>query len=115
MNELAKKNIDVTPRNPQNAFKFDISEKTLNMIARAIAKKIARQVSSLLSGDQKNNTRLLLAEKKSEELEKKVSLLEEQNKKLKLLLVESNKNLNSYKPTFFGLYRFVRRKTKKRK
>lgn len=115
VNELAKKNIDVTPPNPQNAFKFDISEKTLNMIARAIAKKIARQVSSLLSGDQKNNTRLLLAEKKSEELEKKVSLLEEQNKKLKLLLVESNKNLNSYKPTFFGLYRFVRRKTKKRK
>lgn len=115
VNELAKRNIDVTPPKPENAFKFDISEKTLNMIARAIAKKIAKQVSMVLSTDQKNNTKLIQAEKKSQMLEQKVNSLEEQNKKLKLLLAQSNKNLNSYKPTFFGLYRFVRKKSEKRK
>ena len=115
VNELAKRNIDVTPPKPENAFKFDISEKTLNMIARAIAKKIAKQVSMVLSTDQKNNTKLIQAEKKSQMLEQKVNSLEEQNKKLKLLLAQSNKNLNSYKPTFFGLYRFVNRKPEKRK
>lgn len=115
VNELAKRNIDVTPPKPENAFKFDISEKTLNMIARAIAKKIAKQVSMVLSTDQKNNTKLIQAEKKSQILEQKVNSLEEQNKKLKLLLAQSNKNLNSYKPTFFGLYRFVKRKPEKRK
>lgn len=115
VNELAKRNIDVTPPKPENAFKFDISEKTLNMIARAIAKKIAKQVSMVLSTDQKNNTKLIQAEKKSQMLEQKVNTLEEQNKKLKLLLAQSNKNLNSYKPTFFGLYRFVKRKPEKRK
>ncbi len=115
VNELAKKNIDLTPPKPENAFKFDISEKTLNMIARAIAKKIAKQVSTVLSNDERNSTKLIQAQQKSQMLEEKVASLEEQNKKLKLLLVESNKNLNSYKPTFFGFYRFVRNKTKKRK
>ena len=114
VSELAKKNIDLSLQKPENAFKFDISEKTLNMIARAIAKKIAKQVSAVLSNNDGINTKLIQAEKKSEILEQKIATLEEQNKKLKLLLVESNKNLNSYKPTFFGLYRFVRRKTKKR-
>lgn len=112
VNELAKKNIDVTPPKQENAFKFDISEKTLNMIARAIAKKIAKQVSTVLSSGEKNNAKLLQIEKKSQLLEQKVATLEEQNKKLKLLLAESNKNLNSYKPTFFGFYRFVKRKKK---
>lgn len=115
VSELAKKNIDLSLQKPENAFKFDISEKTLNMIARAIAKKIAKQVSMVLSTDQKNNTKLIQAEKKSQMLEQKVNSLEEQNKKLKLLLAQSNKNLNSYKPTFFGLYRFVRKKPEKRK
>ena len=114
VNELAKKNIDVTPPKTDNAFKFDISEKTLNMIARAIAKKIAKQVSAVLSNDERNSVKLVQAEQKSKILEEQVATLEEQNKKLKLLLVESNKNLNSYKPTFFGLYRFVRKKNKKR-
>lgn len=114
VNELAKKNVDLTPK-IENAFKLDISEKTLNMIARAIAKKIARQVSLIFSADAKNNTKLALIEKKNQELEEKLSALELQNKKLKLLLVESNKNLNSYKPTFFGLYKFVRNKNAKKK
>ena len=115
VNELAKKNIDLSMQKPENAFKFDISEKTLNMIARAIAKKIAKQVSAVLSNNDGNNVKLIQAEKRSQALEQKIATLEEQNKKLKLLLVESNKNLNSYKPTFFGFYRFVRNKTKKRK
>ncbi len=113
VNELAKKNIDVTPPKQENAFKFDISEKTLNMIARAIAKKIAKQVSAVLSNEDRNSTKLIQAEKKSQILEQKITTLEEQNRKLKLLLAESNKNLNSYKPTFFGFYRFVRKKAKK--
>ena len=33
--------------------------------------------------------------------------LEDQNKKLRLLLAESNKNLNWYKPSVFGLYKKV--------
>ena len=115
-NELAKRNTDINPPVRENTFKFDISEKTLNMIARAIAKKIAKQVAMLVSFDERsNNTKLLQAEKKSQMLEQRISTLEEQNRKLKLLLVESNKNLNSYKPTFFGLYKFVRKKTKKRR
>ena len=115
VSELAKRNVDVTPPKNENAFKFDISEKTLNMIARAIAKKIAKQVSLAISTDRKNDEKLLQAEKNSLALEQKVNSLEEQNRKLKLLLAESNKNLNSYQPTFFGLYRFVRNKSGKRK
>lgn len=115
VSELAKRNVDVTPPKNENAFKFDISEKTLNMIARAIAKKITKQVSLAISTDRKNDERLMQAEKNSLALEQKVNSLEEQNRKLKLLLAESNKNLNSYQPTFFGLYKFVRNKSGKRK
>lgn len=112
--ELSKKSLIMSEPKQENAFKFDISEKTLNMIARTIAKKIAKQVSSILSGEQSNNAKLLEVQSKYSELEARANLLEEQNKKLKLLLTESNKNLNSYRPTFFGLYRFVRKKNKKR-
>lgn len=112
--EIARNNLSVLEAKRDNAFKFDISEKTLNMIARTIAKKIAKQVSVLLTGEKGNNAKLLEYQSKYSELEVRAKLLEEQNKKLKLLLAESNKNLNSYKPTFFGLYRFVRKKNKKR-
>ena len=44
---------------------------------------------------------------KNEKLEQRAKELEEQNKKLRLLLAESNKNLNSYKPSMFGLYKKV--------
>lgn len=112
--ELAKKNVDLTPK-VENAFKLDVSEKTLNMIARAIAKKIARQVSSIFSSESKNNPQLIQAQQRNKTLEKKVDMLEEENKKLKLLLVESNRNLSSYKPTFFGFYKFVKRKPNKKR
>ena len=114
MAEMARKNKNFVPTaQAENAFKLDISEKTLNMIARSIAKKIARQVGAFLANDTKNNVKLAQAEQKAKMLEEKIALLENQNKKLKLLLVESNKNLNAYKPTFFGLYKFVTKKTGK--
>lgn len=112
--EIAKKNLSLLEPKHENAFKFDVSEKTLNMIARTVAKKIAKQVSSILLGEKNNNAKLLEVQSKYNELELRANLLEEQNKKLKLLLAESNKNLNSYRPTIFGLYRFVRKKSKKR-
>ena len=112
--EIARNNLSVLEAKRDNAFKFDISEKTLNMIARTVAKKIAKQVSSILLGEKNNNAKLLEVQSKYNELESRANLLEEQNKKLKLLLAESNKNLNSYRPTIFGLYRFVRKKSKKR-
>jgi enoyl-CoA hydratase/carnithine racemase len=41
VSELSKKNVDLTPKG--NEFKLDISERTLNMIARSMAKKIAKK------------------------------------------------------------------------
>ena len=51
--KLLPADIDLTELavNPNNSFKLDISEKTLNMVARAISKKIVRQVNHLFSGD----------------------------------------------------------------
>ena len=111
--ELAKKNVDLTPK-VENAFKLDVSEKTLNMVARAIAKKIARQVSSIFSADQQNNAQVAQIQEKNKSLQNRLNLLEEENKKLKLLLVESNRNLSSYKPTVFGFYKYVKKKPGKK-
>ncbi len=111
MSEFARRSPDGMPQAPaQNAageFKLDISERTLSMIARSMAKKIAKHVNSLCSADMKNSQQVAQIEQKNEELEKKNRELEEQNKKLRLLLAESNKNLNSYKPSVFGLYKKV--------
>lgn len=104
VSELTKKNVDLTPR---NEFKFDISERTLNMIARSMAKKIAKHVSSICSQDAKSQAKLEDVEEENKRLEQKNRNLEEQNRKLRLLLAESNKNLNSYKPSIFGLYKKV--------
>ncbi len=102
VSELAKKNVDLTPK---NGFKLDISERTLNMLARTMAKKIAKHVSLMCSQDAKAQAKLAGLEEQNKKLEQKARTLEEQNKKLKLLLAESNKNLNSYKPSIFGLYK----------
>ena len=104
VSELSKKNVDLTPK---NEFKLDISERTLNMIARTMAKKIAKHVSSICSQDAKSGAKLAEIEEEKKKLEKRARELEEQNKKLRLLLAESNRNLNSYKPSFFGLYKKV--------
>ena len=86
---------------------FDISERTLSMIARSMAKKIAKHVSAICSQDAKAQAKLETMEEQNKKLEQKARSLEEQNKKLRLLLAESNKNLNSYKPSIFGLYKKV--------
>ena len=104
VSELTKKNVDLTPK---NEFKLDISERTLNMIARSMAKKIAKHVSAICSQDAKSQAKLEDLEEENKRLEQKARHLEEQNKKLRLLLAESNKNLNSYKPSVFGLYKKV--------
>ena len=106
VSELSKKNMDLTPKS--NEFKLDISEKTLNMVARAVAKKIAKHVSQICMQDARSGAKLNEVEEKNKKLEKKLKELDEQNKKLRLLLVESNKNLNSYKPSILGLYKKVK-------
>ena len=105
VSELSKKNLDLTPKG--NEFKLDISERTLNMIARSMAKKIAQHVNKIFSGDIKSSEKLQEIEEKNKKLEQRAKELEDQNKKLRLLLAESNKNLNSYKPSMFGLYKKV--------
>ena len=52
VSELMKKNVDLNPRS--NEFKLDISERTLNMIARTMAKKIAKHVNTIFSADAKS-------------------------------------------------------------
>ena len=105
VSELVKKNVDLNPKS--NEFKLDISERTLNMIARTMAKKIAKYVNTIFSADAKNATQLENVKEENKKLAQRTKELEEQNRKLKLLLAESNKNLNSYKPSIFGLYKKV--------
>ena len=105
VSELSKKNFDMTPKS--NEFKLDISEKTIGMVARTMAKKIAKHVTSLCSQNAANPAQLAELQEENKRLEQKTKDLEDQNKKLRLLLAESNKNLNSYKPSLFGFYRKV--------
>lgn len=105
VSELSKKNVDLTPKSGE--FKLDISERTLNMIARTMAKKIANHVSKLCANGALTSTQLTEALEENKKLEQKTKDLEEQNKKLRLLLAESNRNLNSYRPSIFGLYKKV--------
>lgn len=108
MSEFAKKQDEIQQLQQQNnEFKLDISERTINMIARTMARKIAKHVSTICSADAKNNAQYEIVKEENQKLEQKNRDLEAQNKKLKLLLAESNKNLNSYKPLFFGFYRKV--------
>ncbi len=104
LSQMAKNNPELAPK---NEFKLDISERTLNMIAKALAKKIAKHVSSMFGAEAKSIARFDELKEKNKFLEQKVQTLEEQNKKLRMLLTESNRNLNSYKPGLFGLYKKV--------
>lgn len=106
LSEMAKKNMDITPPS-NNEFKLDISEKTINMVARTLAKKIAKHVNALCSQDMVASEKLNILKEHNQKLEKRAKELEDQNKKLRLLLTESNKNLNSYQPSFFGFYRKI--------
>ena len=107
VSELSKKNFDVTPKG--NEFKLDISEKTINMVARSMAKKIAAHVSKIFANNNNgaNSAQLAKIQEENKKLEQKTKDLEDQIKKLRMLLAESNKNLNSYKPSIFGLYKKV--------
>ena len=109
MSELSKNNMDVSSQKQlnNNEFKLDISERTLNMIARTMAKKIAKYVGSIMAADAKQSSKAVRFEEENKRLIQKTRELEEQNRKLRLLLAESNKNLNSYKPSIFGLYKKV--------
>ena len=105
VSELSKKNVEKKKKN--NEFKLDISERTLNMIARSMAKKIAKHVNQIFADDLNFSAKIKEIEQKNKKLEQRALELEDQNKKLRLLLTESNKNLNSYKPSIFGLYKKV--------
>lgn len=109
VDEFAKQHgITQTPPPPSNnEFKLDISERTINMIAKTLAKKIAKHISSIYSTDAKAMVQLEEVKQENKRLEQKTKDLENQNRKLRLLLAESNKNLNSYKPSIFGLYKKV--------
>ena len=80
---------------------------TLLRINKTNEKKIAKQVNQIYAADAKASEQLVEVEEQCKLLEEKTKDLEDQNRKLRLLLAESNKNLNSYKPTFFGFYRKV--------
>ena len=105
VSELSKKNVDLTPKSGE--FKLDISERTLNMIARTMAKKIANHVSKLCANGALTSGQLQQVQEENKKLEQKTKDLEDQNKKLRLLLAESNRNLNCYRPSIFGLYKKV--------
>ncbi len=116
MSEFSKNGgVDTAPQRIQsgNEFKLDISERTLNMIARTMAKKIAKYVGSIMAQDAKQSSKVAEFEEENRRLTQKARELEEQNRKLRLLLAESNKNLNSYKPSIFGLYKKVDPNAKK--
>lgn len=103
--EIVKQTADVAP---QNAFKLDISNRTLDLIAKSIAKKIAVKLNEYYKlNSAKQDTKLQLFRERTIELKERNQALAEENKKLKNLLLESNKHLSSFKPTIFGLFKFV--------
>lgn len=106
----------VAPQAPlpvENAFKLDISENTLNMIARSIAKKIAKQVDMIYSTDSDKMQKITLYEEQNQQLSAKLDEAEKENQRLRLLLNQANHNLNLYKPTAFGLYKFTGKERKR--
>ena len=108
LREIVKQTADVVP---QNAFKLDISQGTLDMIAKTIAKKIAIKLNSYYKlNSSKQNAKLQLFRTRTIELKEKNQMLADENRRLKARLHESNSELNSYKRTIFGLYKFEGRK-----
>ena len=109
--EIVKQTTDIAP---QNAFKLDISHGTLDMIAKSIAKKIAAKLNSYYKlNSSKQNAKLQLFRERTIELKEKNQILADENKKLRILLAETNRNLNSYKPTIFGLFKFTGKKRRR--
>lgn len=90
--------------NPMGEFNTVASERTINIIAKTMAKKIAKYVGQICLQDAKTATKGNELEEQNKILINKIKGLEEQNKKLRLLLTETTRNLDSYKPLFFDLY-----------
>lgn len=90
-----------------NNLKLDISEKTLDAVAKEISKKIVRQVNHLFSGDNLKDGNLTLFIEENKRLTLKLKMLEDENELLKKRLDEEKSN---YKPSFFGLYKYVGKK-----
>ena len=109
ISELQRKNADFNPNNlPQgNEFKLDISERTISMIARTMAKKIAKNINQIFTAEAKNLPELENLKEENKKLGQRTKELEEQNKKLRLLLSENKKYLSSFKPSIFGLYKKI--------
>lgn len=87
-----------------NSFKLDISEKTLNMIARVISKKIAKQVNNMLSPDNLKDSNLTLFIEENKRLSARVKILEDENEYLRRDLRDIKE---SYTPSWFGLYKYT--------
>ncbi len=87
-----------------NSFKLDISEKTLNMIARVISKKIAKQVNNMLSPDNLKDSNLTLFIEENKRLSARVKILEDENEDLRRDLRDIKE---SYTPSWFGLYKYT--------
>lgn len=79
----------------------------VNAITKIVSKKIAKYVSAICLKEARSAVKLGEAQEEILRLNQKIRALEEQNKKLRLLLAESNRNLNSYKPSIFGLYKKI--------
>ncbi len=106
--EIVKQATEIAP---QNAFKLDISHGTLDMIAKSIAKKIAIKLNSYYKlNSTKQNAKLQQFRERTIELKEKNQTLVNENKKLKLQLMEAKETLNSYKPSMFGLFKFTGKK-----
>ena len=100
------------PLSVENAFKLDISENTLNMIARSIARKVTKHVGVIYSSDSDKMQKIAMYEEQNQQLNAKLEESEKENQRLRLLLNEANTNLNLYKPTAFGLYKFTGKRRK---
>lgn len=108
LREIVKQTADVVP---QNAFKLDISQGTLDMIAKTIAKKIAIKLNGYYKlNSSKQNEKLQLFRQRTIELKEKNQMLADENRKLKARLLETNRDLESYKPAMFGLFKYTGRK-----
>ncbi len=108
LSQMAKKNMAIPEA--ADGSNLGVSEKAVNAVAKSLAKKIAQYVSTLCSQDVVSSGKMKAAQERNHKLEQRLKELEEQNRKLRLLLAESNKNLNSYKPSMFGLYKKVEAK-----
>ena len=77
------------------------------MIARTMAKKIAKNINQIFTAEAKNLPELENLKEENKKLGQRTKELEEQNKKLRLLLSENKKYLSSFKPSIFGLYKKI--------